>query len=1090
MKLARVFALIIFVLGLFGRAPGAQAAPLSSKTVSPGGFLNPDGSLDLGAGLNGTLDLSGYNVQLDPQRGPVLDPASATLQSPVAALGNWAAIGDGGGVLDDRVESIAVHGTDVYVVGSFTDAANDPAADFVAKWDGTAWSALGSDGSGNGAVNAYLHAVALDASGNVYVGGDFSSVYDGSTQLTAAGHIAMWDGTHWHALGGNGSGGSSLNLSVEGIAVDSGGNVYAGGFFTNVNNGGAVLSAADYIAKWDGSNWSALGGNGSGDGSLNNGVHAIAVDGSGNVYAGGYFTDVNNGGSVLSAADYIAKWDGSNWSALGNNGSGNGSLSYNVYAISLDGGNLYAGGQFFYVYDGSTTPLPGGRYVAKWDGSHWSALGSDGVSGGSLNGIVYSVLPDGSGNVYVGGSFTNANNNGTGLPAADYVARWDGTNWSALGNNGAGNGAIPSKSEPNIWALALVSGDLFVGGGFYDVSNNGTLLPQADYLSRWDGTHWSAVGTAANGALATGYLSSEVNAIAVSGSNVYVGGYFLNVSNHGVNIPEADYIARWNGSNWSALGGDGAGEGALNSAVNALAVDASGKLYVGGGFTDVNNNGTDLPQAKYIAEWDGTNWSALGSDGAGGGSLNAPVSALAVDGAGNVYAGGNFTNVNNNGTVLTAADFISRWNGSGWSALGDNGAGGGSLNAWVAAIAVSGANVYVGGGFTDVMNGSTQLTAADYVAKWDGSNWSALGGDGQATPNGSMDFDVDAIAVSGTNVYVGGSFQNVYDGSTVPLPGASYVAQWNGTHWSGLGAGCGGSSLDSRVNAITVDVTGVYVGGYFSDVSDGCTSLTAADRVARWDGAHWHALGSNGVPGNGSIESSSYYSVVQSLLVNGSDLLVGGSFANVNNGGTVLPSADYLAAYGMRTTVTLKSQAANDGWVLETGESTNAGGTVDITHELRLGDDASRKQYRSILSFATGSPLPDAAIIVNVVLRAKRLSVAPAGSNPASLLQGFMVDIKKGYFGTAAPLKSSDFQAATGKSAGLSSTFSSGWYRFDLTSLRTYVNKLAASGGVTQIRLRFKLDDNNNPTANYLSLYSGNAASAIQPQLIITYMRP
>ncbi|MBI3153480.1 MAG: hypothetical protein HYZ21_15210, partial [Chloroflexi bacterium] len=48
----------------------------------------------------------------------------------------------------------------------------------------------------------------------------------------------------------------------------------------------------------------------------------------------------------------------------------------------------------------------------------------------------------------------------------------------------------------------------------------------------------------------------------------------------------------------------------------------------------------------------------------------------------------------------------------------------------------------------------------------------------------------------------------------------------------------------------------------------------------------------------------------------------------------------------------------------------------------------------------------------------------------------------------------------------------------------------ATNGGLTQIRLRFKLDDNNNAIANYLSLFSGNAPLASRPQLIIEYHLP
>jgi hypothetical protein len=60
-------------------------------------------------------------------------------------------------------------------------------------------------------------------------------------------------------------------------------------------------------------------------------------------------------------------------------------------------------------------------------------------------------------------------------------------------------------------------------------------------------------------------------------------------------------------------------------------------------------------------------------------------------------------------------------------------------------------------------------------------------------------------------------------------------------------------------------------------------------------------------------------------------------------------------------------------------------------------------------------------------------------------------------------------------------------YSIDLSAGNTKINKFATGSGLTQIRLRFKLDDNNNTVANYLSLYSGNAAVENQPRLIITY---
>src|SRR5207247_2034491 len=95
-----------------------------------------------------------------------------------------------------------------------------------------------------------------------------------------------------------------MNIAVHALAV-SGSDVYAGGAFTTAGG-----SAANHIAKWDGSSWSPLG-SGIGGGSFPISVRALAVSGS-DVYAGGYFTTAGG-----TAAKFIAKWNGSSWSGLG-----------------------------------------------------------------------------------------------------------------------------------------------------------------------------------------------------------------------------------------------------------------------------------------------------------------------------------------------------------------------------------------------------------------------------------------------------------------------------------------------------------------------------------------------------------------------------------------------------------------------------------------------------------------------------------------------------------------------------------------------------------------------------------------------------
>jgi hypothetical protein len=124
-----------------------------------------------------------------------------------------------------------------------------------------------------------------------------------------------------------------------------------------------------------------------------------------------------------------------------------------------------------------------------------------------------------------------------------------------------------------------------------------------------------------------------------------------------------------------------------------------------------------------------------------------------------------------------------------------------------------------------------------------------------------------------------------------------------------------------------------------------------------------------------------------------------------------------------------------------------------------------------------------------VTLKVLKKAIA-GGGDPVSALGGFMVDIKNGIFGTVA-LEKTDFQAVASKSYGpfvLAPV--SNWYSINLTAGKAYINKTSANSGLTQIRLRFNKDDNNNAVANYLSLYSGNAPAAQRPQLIVNYYIP
>ncbi len=186
------------------------------------------------------------------------------------------------------------------------------------------------------------------------------------------------------------------------------------------------------------------------------------------------------------------------------------------------------------------------------------------------------------------------------------------------------------------------------------------------------------------------------------------------------------------------------------------------------------------------------------------------------------------------------------------------------------------------------------------------------------------------------------------------------------------------------------------------------------------------------------------------------------------------------------TTPVFSSSATQDGWTLESTEFSNKGGSANYKlSTFTLGDSALRQQYRSIVSFRTSS-LPDTASITSVMLKIK-VNKFTGGFNPVAKFNGFMVDVKKGFFGKSSLIKT-DFEAKQTKRIGpFKPTPLGGWYTLNLTTAKTAVNLK----GYTQIRLFLNLDDNNNTTANTILFYSGNHSNAAyRPQLIINYSVP
>ncbi len=217
---------------------------------------------------------------------------------------------------------------------------------------------------------------------------------------------------------------------------------------------------------------------------------------------------------------------------------------------------------------------------------------------------------------------------------------------------------------------------------------------------------------------------------------------------------------------------------------------------------------------------------------------------------------------------------------------------------------------------------------------------------------------------------------------------------------------------------------------------------------------------------------------------------VNSTCANTDQRGMARPQGAHcdIGSYEANVTLTLRSVGTQDGWILESTETSNQGGTMNNTATtFNLGDDATDRQYRALLSFYT-APLPDTAVITKVTLKIKYQGVT--GTNPFATHGVLYVDIRKGVFGGNATLQLGDFQAVASKTAvgTIPNTPSGGWYSKVWTSgIFPYINKV----GATQIRLRFQTDDNDDLGADFLRFYSGNASAVSdRPLLIVEYYVP
>lgn len=467
------------------------------------------------------------------------------------SAGWWYAFASG---LSGTVKALATTATGELVAGGYFSSTTG-----VAKWNGAAWTSMGSLGS-------QVECLLRMPNGDLVAGGSFS------------GALAKWSGSTWVTIGGGITSGPPTPATVQALTVLPNGDLVAGGTFSAA--GGVPTNS---IARWNGTAWNAMGSIPA------NNVYALCVLGNGDVVAGcgsGGFGTVQrwNGsgwsplgspfgggvnaltllpnGDLVATGDFtvaggapgngIARWNGFQWAPLDAGLTSFGSSSGRTLVVHPNG-DLVVGGHFLNAGGGAS------NHVARWTNNRWLALGR-----GITPGIV-TMAASGSDQLVAGGYFTFAGNT-----SAQRVARWDGQLWQPMG----------SGTDAPVAAVAVLPNhDVVVGGSFAQAG--GTTV---NGIARWNGSTWQPLGTGMNG---------SVTSLALLPNGDLVASGLFSVAG-GIN---ADHVARWNGSGWSSVGSPLPN----TSMVDELTVTSNGDLVA------TANNGAA------VVSWDGTQWSTLGA---------------------------------------------------------------------------------------------------------------------------------------------------------------------------------------------------------------------------------------------------------------------------------------------------------------------------------------------------------------------------------------------------------------------------------------------------------------------------------------------
>jgi hypothetical protein len=363
-----------------------------------------------------------------------------------------------------------------------------------------------------------------------------------------------------------------------------------------------------------------------------------------------------------------------------------------VSTLSVAGGRLWMGGTFD-GYGGQVA-----NYIAKIDDATFALDTTfSPPSNNGFNERVFAFAVSGT-SLYVAGLFTQY---GGVANSANHLAKLDLTS-GALDTTFSPPGAGSNGFDDFVITLAVSGSSIYAGGGFSayrGVANSAHDLAKLDLAS-------GALDTTFSPAAKNGF-DAPVNALAVSGTSLYVGGLFgayRGVAHSANHLAKLDLTSGALDATFSPPANNGP-----NSGVFALAASSS-SLYVGGYFTQYRSD-----SANYLAKVDlatGALDTTFSPQGTASNGFNNPVGGALVVAGTSLYVGGSFTayrGAMSSANNLAKLDLTSGALDTSFSPPGANANG---FDGGVSTLAVSGSSLVVGGVFRSYRGTNTTLCGA------------------------------------------------------------------------------------------------------------------------------------------------------------------------------------------------------------------------------------------------------------------------------------------------------------------------------------------------------------------------------------------